>query len=324
MSNPTEVVGVIVCAGDGTRATSFTGGNSKEMLTCVDRPAINLIIAEGLQAGINKFVIITNRRKTDLNHWVQGTHPKITEWTSNGKSATVAACLEISEAANIEIAYQDAPLGLGHAVLQAKDKVGNRPFVVFLPDEMMVDLVQNPNQDLPTPARELVDLGLKGWNATLTLEVPADQAHKYGIVEHEPSVDVDRPSATRLREKPTLDAGDVQPRNAIVGRYVFQPEFFAYLEATKPGVGGEIQLTDAMNEFVNDGHPLLVTTPLGDVERFDIGGLDGYINFTSALIDARSRGIVPLSAAEARNSLVHSGTVGIDARTINPAGATRA
>ena len=216
MSNPSDVVGVIVCAGDGTRATSFTGGNSKEMLTCVDRPAINLIIAEGLEAGIQNFVIVTNRRKQDLNHWVTGTHPKIDEWTGNGKSAPVAACLELSESAFITLAYQDSPLGLGHAVLQAKDAVAGRPFVVFLPDEMMVDLVRDETRTSPTPAAELVKLGANGWNATLTLEVPAAQAHKYGIVETEPSVDIEYASATVLREKPTLDPGDTKPRNANV------------------------------------------------------------------------------------------------------------
>ncbi len=302
MNTPT-VKALIVAAGDGTRAVELTGGNSKEMLTCWDRPAINLIITECLQAGITDIVVVSNRRKLDLNHWVEGTHPKIAEWEDKQKNTPIDACQEISKKVNVQVVYQDEPLGLGHAVLVGREAIGNSPFVVLLPDEMMVDLTRDPDSDAPSPTSELVELGKQGYSGATTQLCDADKVGSYGRIEHKQGSHETLSTAVELLEKVPAAPGDIEPKNIIIGRYVFQPEIFDYLADLEPGAGGELQLTDGMKAFVRDGHELLVTELRGDFERFDIGGIQGYKSFIGALSDAEQRGISIPTVSQARDDL---------------------
>ncbi len=285
---------VIPAAGDGTRAIPYSGGISKELLSCVDRPAINYVIAELIEAGITDIVVVTSSAKTDLNEWLTGTDPRILRWSSNGKTLPVDACKEISTNANITLAYQEEPLGLGHSVLQAKEAIGDSPFIVALPDDIITHLgAVHPERKSPTQV--LSHLGREGHFAILTMRVDDSQVSKYGIVESAPEEMGGRSFAVKLLEKP--DPQDTASRSAAIGRYVFQPEIFDFLEKVAPGAGGEIQLTDAIDALVHaDGR--LFVTELDGFTRYDLGGIEGYSEFLADLVNARQNGFVLPTVSE--------------------------
>lgn len=291
-----KLIGVIPAAGDGTRAVSYTGGISKELLSCVDRPAINFVVAELIEAGVDEIVVVTSERKTDLNQWLTGTDPRIDRWLEAGKSGPVEAFREISSSIPIKLAYQEEPLGLGHAVLCAREAVGDNPLIVVLPDDIVIDLSQNP--ELESPSQVLAQLGRNGKSGILTMEVGDEDVHKYGIVEQIES-NGSLPRATGLLEKP--DLAETTSRNGVIGRYVFQPVVFDYLEQEPASVGGEIQLTGALDRLVHHSSQLLVTN-LGGHRRFDIGGLEGYADFVVELGIANENGLKPRTVSQAASA----------------------
>src|ERR1700720_196911 len=232
---------VLPAAGLGTRFLPATKAQPKEMLTVVDKPQIQYVVEECVAAGIEHIIIVTGRGKSSIEDHFDAS-PLLEKFLEDkGKTDQVELVRSISDMVQISYTRQKEPLGLGHAVLVARDLVGDEPFAVLLGDV----LIPGPN-----PAtKQLIEVyEATGVGAIAVEEVPRDKTHLYGIVEGEPAPQP--PFGGRLLrirdlvEKP-------QPENApstlaITGRYVLPPSIFDCLQRTKPGAGGEIQLTDAL------------------------------------------------------------------------------
>jgi UTP--glucose-1-phosphate uridylyltransferase len=233
---------VIPAAGLGTRFLPFSKAVPKEMLPVIDRPVIQYIIEEAVEAGIEDILIITSRHKKVMeDHFDRHTELEAA-LVGKGKTAEADEVRALSELADIHFVRQGEALGLGHAIGTAKNHVGDEPFVVLLGDDIMLNSV------------------LKGMIASYEehqssvvalMEVPKENISSYGCAAIEPVVASDGSvtssnlvQVTDLVEKPAVD---VAPSNlAIMGRYLLTPSIFDEIEQTKPGVGGEIQITDAM------------------------------------------------------------------------------
>jgi UTP--glucose-1-phosphate uridylyltransferase len=229
---------VFPVAGLGTRFLPATKAIPKEMLTIVDRPAIQLVVDEAREAGIEHFIFVTGRNKEAIEDYFDLPYELEQTLRARNKTAELAVLAEAQPPAGAtSFTRQQLPLGLGHAVWCARELVGNEPFAVILPDMLMMAK--------PGCLAQMIDAwrGL-GENASVIAveEVPADQTHLYGVVG------VGKPKGKAFAidgmvEKPRGKA----PSNLIIsGRYILQPEIFAILENQERGAGGEIQLTDAM------------------------------------------------------------------------------
>jgi len=260
---------VFPVAGLGTRFLPATKAVPKEMLTVVDRPLIQYAVEEALEAGIEQMIFVTGRGKTALEDHFDISFELEATMTARGKSLDAIAGTRLPPGSVVSVRQQE-PLGLGHAVWCARDIVGDEPFAVFLPDEVMVGS--------PNCTRQLVDAYEEvGGNVVAMLEVPAEETHKYGVV---------RPGATRGRlteivglvEKP--EPGTAPSNLMLPGRYILQPEVMRVLGEGKRGAGGEIQLTDAMAALIGTQtfHGLVF-----DGERHDCGHKLGFVLANLAL-----------------------------------------
>jgi UTP--glucose-1-phosphate uridylyltransferase len=260
---------VFPVAGLGTRFLPATKAVPKEMLTLVDRPLIQYAVEEALEAGIEQMIFVTGRGKTALEDHFDIAYELEATLRARGKSLDALAGTRLPPGAVVSVRQQE-PLGLGHAIWCARDIVGDEPFAVFLPDEVMVGS--------PNCTRQLVDAYERvGGNVVAMLEVPAAETHKYGVV---------RPGETKgnlteilgLVEKP---APGTAPSNLMLpGRYVLQPEVMKVLGDIPRGAGGEIQLTDAMAALIGTQrfHGLVF-----DGERHDCGHMTGFVLANLAL-----------------------------------------
>jgi len=226
---------VIPAAGLGTRFLPATKAVPKELLPIVDTPTIQYIVEEAVSAGVRDVILICARGKDSIvDHFdIAGELEANLERT--GKHELRAQMRAIARMANIVTVRQHEPLGLGHAVLCAKDLVGDEPFVVMLGDDII---------DAAVPAtRQLADCYQRHGKGTIALmEVPPEEVSMYGVAAGT-ALDARTTRIERLVEKPKKDA----PSNlAVIGRYVLPPRIFELLEQVTPGVGGEIQLTDAL------------------------------------------------------------------------------
>jgi UTP--glucose-1-phosphate uridylyltransferase len=232
---------VFPVAGLGTRVLPATKAMPKEMLTIVDKPLIQYVVDEAKEAGIEHFVFVTGRNKGAIEDHFDRMFELDTTLAARGKKFEQdILARDQPEAGAMSFTRQQAPLGLGHAVWCARDIVGNEPFAVLLPDE----LVLNTPGCLAQMIEAAGKLGDKS-NLIAVQEVPSDQAHQYGICgvgaahAHRGMFEVNG-----MVEKP---AKGTAPSNlSITGRYILQPEIFDILETQERGAGGEIQLTDAM------------------------------------------------------------------------------
>ncbi|HTD00327.1 MAG TPA: UTP--glucose-1-phosphate uridylyltransferase GalU [Bradyrhizobium sp.] len=232
---------VFPVAGLGTRVLPATKAMPKEMLTIVDKPLIQYVVDEAKEAGIEHFVFVTGRNKGAIEDHFDRMFELDTTLAARGKKAEQdILARDQPEAGAMSFTRQQAPLGLGHAVWCARDIVGNEPFAVLLPDE----LVLNTPGCLAQMIEAAGKLGNKS-NLIAVQEVPSDQTHQYGICgvgsrhAHRGMFEVNG-----MVEKP---AKGTAPSNlSITGRYILQPEIFEILETQERGAGGEIQLTDAM------------------------------------------------------------------------------
>jgi len=230
---------VFPVAGLGTRFLPATKAIPKEMLTIVDRPAIQLVVDEAREAGIEHFIFVTGRNKDAIEDYFDLQYELEQTLRARNKTAELAALAEVLPAAGAtSFTRQQAPLGLGHAVWCARELVGDEPFAVILPDMLMMAK--------PGCLKQMVDAWRDlGDDASVIAveEVPADQTHMYGVV----SVGREKGKAFEINgmvEKPPQGKA---PSNLIIsGRYILQPDIFAILENQERGAGGEIQLTDAM------------------------------------------------------------------------------
>ncbi|MGE3770537.1 MAG: UTP--glucose-1-phosphate uridylyltransferase GalU [Bdellovibrionales bacterium] len=277
MSMPQKVRTVVFpAAGLGTRFLPATKAIPKEMLTVLDRPLIQWVVEEAKQAGIERFVFVISKGKEAIvEHFRK--HPEMEAMlqAKNKMKELVAVQHASIDGINLLVAYQDQPLGLGHAVWCAREQVGNEPFAVVLPDE----IVHHGQGALA----QAVDVYNKvGGNVITVLEVPKEDVSKYGICAIG-SDDGRTVSITDLVEKPKVEEA---PSNICIhGRYILQPEIFKILDEKKVGAGGEIQITDAMVKLIG-------TQPFHGVrvegERYDCGQKLGFIkaNIAMALDDA--------------------------------------
>lgn len=294
-------VALIPAAGYGTRIMKVGGPGEKELIACGDRPAINFVVSELVRAGIEKIVVVTSTRKNALNSWLLGNDDRILQWQSNGKTEPIDYCTEISANVEIELVYQEEPLGLGHAVLQGREAIGNNPFLVALPDEIFFP--KDHSLKSQTVSRELIELGLEGKNALLTMPVDIDVQGKYGIIEYVVGAD-GADVITDMIEKP--DPGVTESLQAAIGRYVFQPEFFDMLEGLEKGAGGEIQLTDAISRLIHDPNGEISMTALTHEHRFDVGNPEGHMKLGMHVYEQFKHGFVFPSVARARQLQIAS------------------
>jgi len=230
---------VFPVAGLGTRVLPATKAMPKEMLTIVDKPLIQYVVEEAREAGIEHFVFVTGRNKGTIeDHFDKQFELDVTLQERNKKAEMELLERDQPRAGAMSFTRQQAPLGLGHAVWCARDIVGDEPFAVLLPDELVLNT--------PGVLKQMVEAaaGLEAKANVLAIEeVPMDQVHRYGIVGVEPEHN-GRFKINAMVEKP---AQDKAPSNlSITGRYILQPEIFKILETQPRGAGGEIQLTDGM------------------------------------------------------------------------------
>jgi UTP--glucose-1-phosphate uridylyltransferase len=254
---------VFPVAGLGTRLLPATKTMPKEMLTIVDRPLIQYAVDEAREAGIEEMIFVTGRGKSTLVDYFDSAYELEATLRQKGKSLDA---LEPSRARFGEIVTvrQQQPLGLGHAVWCAREIVGDEPFAVLLPDELMFG---RPN----CLAQMVEAYGAVGGNLVAALEVPDSETHKYGVVD--PGSTEGRLTEVRgLIEKP---APGTAPSNLMLpGRYILQPEVMHALDAQETGAGGEIQLTDALAKLIGR-QPFHAYRFEG--ERYDCGGAAGFV-----------------------------------------------
>jgi UTP--glucose-1-phosphate uridylyltransferase len=274
MSNPRFQVSkaVIPVAGLGTRFLPATKAMPKEMLPIVDKPVIQYVVEEAVEAGLIDLLMITGRNKNALENHFDRVAELEQVLSKKGDEKKLFAVQESSQLADIHYTRQGDPRGLGHAVLRAKSHVGEHSFAVLLGD----DVIDTRDPILP---RMLEVHEQTGDNVIALMVVPKDQIHLYGCASVTETSEGDVVVVDGLVEKPNNDEA---PSNlAVIGRYVLRPEIFEILEKTDPGRGGEIQLTDALEYAVE--HPEIAGGVRGVVftgRRYDTGDKLDFIKAT--------------------------------------------
>ena len=257
---------IIPAAGLGTRFLPATKAQPKEMLPIVDKPAIQYIIEEAIASGIEEILIITGRNKRSIEDHFDKSVELENQLKEQGKYDLLGLIEEISQV-DIHYIRQKEAKGLGHAVLCAKQFVGNEPFAVMLGDDIV---------DAEVPClRQLIDVYDDCQGTVLGVqEVAKDKVSSYGIVNPK-KVKENIWQAVDLIEKPSVEEAPSQL--AVLGRYILEPEIFALLEKTEPGRGNEIQLTDAICKLAHE-KPVYAYNFSG--RRYDIGDKQGYLEAT--------------------------------------------
>ena len=257
---------VIPAAGLGTRVLPATKAQPKEMLVIVDKPALQYLVEELVEAGIEEILIVTGRNKVSIENHFDYSYELEKTLEEKGKKDLLKIVNNISEMSNIYYVRQKKPLGLGHAISCAEAFVGDEPFVVLLGD----DIIYTAKDKGQSPVtKQLVEKynELQGGTILGVQEVPHENVSKYGIIKPLKQIDEKTVAVEDFIEKPSVDEA---PSNlAALGRYVLEPEIFSYLKRTKPGKGGEIQLTDAILAMKNDGEKLYAYN--FDGLRYDTG-----------------------------------------------------
>ena len=258
---------IVPAAGLGTRFLPATKTVPKELLPIVDRPIILHIVEEAARAGIEDVVLIAGHGKHAIEDFFDVSYELEDKLERDGKQTLLEDIKRVRELVNVISVRQKQPLGLGHAVLCGRPVVGDEPFAVLLGDEIMVS-----GPGVPTVTGELAEsFESTGLSTVAAMAVAEADVSKYGIVEGDmQSADVMR--VRNVIEKP--DPSQTSSRWALPGRYVFSAEIFEYLERTKPGKNGEIQLTDAMTEIA--ARAGLLATAFR-ARRYDAGDKLGFL-----------------------------------------------
>lgn len=269
---------VIPVAGWGTRSLPASKNIPKEMLPVYNKPVVQYVVEEAMRAGVEDVVFVTNRDKGviedhfDYNLQLEGVLDRA------GKKEMLEVVRGVAEMVNIMSVRQKRQLGLGHAVLCAKEMIGSESFAVMVGDDIMFGEGAGLEQLVKIAAE-------KNMPVIGVMEVPADKVNRYGIVTGK-EISSGVYQIDNMVEKPAV--GTVDSRLAIVGRYVLTPDIFKHLENVKPGHGGEIQLTDALESLCRERGMLAVK--MGGV-RFDAGDWVDYLsaNIYIGLQDAKVR-----------------------------------
>ncbi|GAA0731344.1 UTP--glucose-1-phosphate uridylyltransferase GalU [Sphingomonas japonica] len=265
---------VFPVAGLGTRFLPATKAMPKEMLTVVDKPLIQYAVEEALEAGIEQIIFVTGRGKGALEDHFDVSYELEDTMRSRGKSLAAIENIRQKPGSPVYVRQQE-PLGLGHAVWCARDIIGDEPFAVFLPDELMVGT--------PGFMAQMVEVYAEhGGNVIGALEVAPEETDKYGIIT--PGRRDGRVTEVlEVVEKPKR--GTAKSNLMTPGRYILQPEVLRILDNPTTGAGGEIQLTDAMAQLIGK-QPFHGYTFDGD--RYDCGDKAGFVKANLALALARS------------------------------------
>jgi UTP--glucose-1-phosphate uridylyltransferase len=266
---------VIPAAGLGIRFLPATKAQPKEMLPVVDKPAIQYVVEEAVASGMTDIIMITGRGKRAIEDHFDKSYELEHKLRESGNSEALAEVQKIASMADIFYIRQKEQLGLGHAILCAKKHVGNEPFAVMLGDDIVVN--ERPCIGQLVEAFEQVKSSVVGVE-----QVPKSRIQRYGVIKGKRFRD-DLYKVEDLVEKPTPE--EAPSDLAIIGRYVFQPEIFSFLEKIGPGKGGEYQLTDAMRLLCRK-NGLYGLKFKG--RRYDIGSKADWVRATIELSMERS------------------------------------
>lgn len=261
---------VIPVAGKGTRFLPATKQIPKEMIPIINLPMIHYVVEEAILSGIEQVVFITSSGKQAIEDYFDRNFDLEDFLVKNGKIKELELVRKIGNMVEVTAVRQKEQLGLGHAVLCAKDIVGNEPFAVILGDEIV--LGKNP------VIKQLIDVSTQNKDASVigVMEVDPQETYKYGVVKGQFTDATKRTMKMEaMVEKPKPE---VAPSNlATPGRYVFKPEIFDVLKVIPRGVGGEYQLTDAINMLAKEQD---VFAHVFEGNRYDTGNIEGYLNAT--------------------------------------------
>lgn len=257
---------VIPAAGLGTRFLPATKAQPKEMLPVVDKPAIQYVVEEAVKAGLDDILMVTGHGKRALEDHFDSAVELERQLAASGKEDLLAEVQAIARLANVHYVRQGQPLGLGHAIGCAQSHVGGEPFAVLLPD----DLIGEHERLLA----KMVDLCEEtGRSVVAVMELGDEELNSYGVIDAEP--DPDRPNVFRVHDMIEKPGKANAPSNlCIVARYVLTPDIFDHIVATKPGRGGEIQITDAMKAQARE-EPIMAIRFSG--VRYDVGSKQDYL-----------------------------------------------
>jgi UTP--glucose-1-phosphate uridylyltransferase len=260
---------VFPAAGWGTRFLPATKAQPKEMLPLVDKPVIQYAVEEAVAAGIEQVIIVTSSQKRAIEDHFDLNYELEHLLEEKGEIEKLRQVRHISDLAQIAYVRQKEQLGLGHAVLMAKDVIGHEPFAVILPDDVLI-------ADRPVIGQLIHVYQQHHGSVVAVTEVPADETSRYGVIAGEPVEDGDDRDRTYrltgLVEKP--EPGTAPSNLAVIGRYVLTPKIFDKLEQTQRGAGGEIQLTDGIQALMDE------QTVYGyafEGQRYDAGTTMGWL-----------------------------------------------
>ncbi|MGG4142716.1 UTP--glucose-1-phosphate uridylyltransferase GalU [Paenibacillus algorifonticola] len=255
---------IIPAGGLGTRFLPATKAQPKEMLPIIDKPAIQYIVEEAVQSGIDSIVIVSGRHKRAIEDHFDKSVELEGELEERGNEEMLKVVKEISQLADIYYVRQKEPLGLGHAVLCAQRFIGDEPFAVLLGDDILTS-------EPPCLKQMIARYEQYSSSVVALMEVPWNQTHKYGIADI-------RDEAGHIRELIEKPLPGQAPSNwAVVGRYVLEPAIFELLSKAEPGKGGEIQLTDSLQRL-NELSPIMGHRFTG--KRHDVGDKLGFVQAT--------------------------------------------
>lgn len=257
---------IIPAAGLGTRVLPATKAQPKEMLVIVDKPSLQYIVEELVESGIKDIIIVTGRNKNSIEDHFDYSYELEETLKKDGKDKLLGKIENISSMANICYVRQNHPKGLGHAILKAKSFVGDEPFIIALGDDIVYNKVP--------VTKQLIDNYSKYHSSIVGCqEVRESDVSKYGMVKPSDILDEKTVEMSDFIEKPSIE--EAPSRLACLGRYLLTPKIFEYLENTKPGKGGEIQLTDAIVSMMKDGEKVVAYN--FDGKRYDIGNKFGLL-----------------------------------------------
>lgn len=267
---------IIPTAGFGTRMLPLSKAVPKELLPLGDKPAIHYVVMEAVRAGIKHIVLVNHAQKGAIDNYFDVNGELDTQLRNKGKNELADSLNFLPDDVRIISVRQSHPLGLGHAVLQGRAVVGNNPFAVLLPDVVLDPFKTDFKTD---NLAYMLDCFAKTSRSQILVDpVADDDVHKYGIARLADKQTIAKSDANDsfdvkgFVEKPALV--DAPSNLAVVGRYVFDPKIFDFLAETKPSVGGEIQLTDAIDALIGE-QGMDVVTLKG--ESFDAGDMATYI-----------------------------------------------
>lgn len=227
---------IIPVGGLGTRFLPITKSVAKEMLPIIDKPTIQFIIEEAKEAGIEEILLVTGRGKRSIEDYFDS-HPELESTLKEKGKTNLLKLVEDTTGIKLHFIRQTNPNGLGHAILQGKSFIGNEPFVVLLGDDLMADTKPLTKQLMDAYEK-------KGRSIVATMAMPLEEISKYGVVSPIENSSEQLCQVNGLVEKPAIE--DAPSNLAIIGRYLLNPAIFDLLEKQEPGVGNEIQLTDAI------------------------------------------------------------------------------